>query len=135
RRWSENLADVAIALMTLAVTAAFMLGFNYPSWISGFPSILNRAVFGLALMTGVWHWLMGVWKQQLDDGKPWTTAGRLIRCLRRVGFLVGCTAALMSLHLSFWPSLPEVIERDNSTLRWIGALAANGLLLGALLFS
>jgi len=97
-----------------------------------FASVFNRAVLALAVMTGFWHWLAGVWKQQLDNGQSWTTAGRLIRPSERVGYLVGATGVLVALHLAFWPRLPYVDITDASTSRWVWGLLANGLLILAL---
>ncbi len=136
RRWNEVLADAAFGLITLAVVSACMFGMSWPVWTTtGYASIFNRAVLGFAVMTIFWHWLAAVWEQQLDEGRPWTTAGRLIRVARRVGFLSGAAGLLMSLHLAFWPSLPYVIDRDASRARWIWGPIANGLLVVALLLS
>ncbi len=136
REWNENVADAGLALITLGVVSLCMWGMAWPVWSPAvYEEILNRALIGLAIMTGLWHWLVGVWKQQLDHGEAWTTAGRLIRTARRVGFLIGCTAVLVAVQLAFWPRLPFVIEREMTAARWGWGLAANGLLLLALLHS
>src|SRR5207244_6798707 len=66
-------------------------------------------------------------------GQPWTTAGRLVRTARRVGFLIACTAVLISIQLTFWPWRPDIVNTDNSMRRWIGGMGGNALLLFALL--
>ncbi len=131
-RWNENLADEGLALITLGVVSLCMVGFDRAIW-PNLASILNRAVVGLAVMAWFWPWLARVWTQQLDNGRAWTTAGRLIRTLRRVGFLTACTGVLLSLQLMLWPTYHWVLDPDMSRGRWIGAFAANGLLLLAIL--
>jgi len=134
RQWEENLADAGLALITLGVVSLVMnLGPRTPGWrTSDYVEAFNRALVALAIMTWLWHWLAGVWKQQLDAGRPWTPAGRLIRTSQRVGFLVGATAVLVSIHMSFWPKLPFVDDPDTGTSRWIWGLGADGLLIGVL---
>ena len=99
RRWNENLADAGLALITLGVVSSCMIGFSRPVWSArGYADILNRALLGLAVMTAVWHWLARVWEQQLDNNRPWTTTGKLVRTARRVGFLIAATGVLIGLH-------------------------------------
>jgi len=90
--------------------------------------VFNRALLGLALMTGLWYWLAGVWHQQLDNDQPWTTTGRLVRTAQRVGYMTGALALLVSFHLSLWPQLSYAHTVDAEGWRWGWGLAANGLL-------
>lgn len=131
RRWNENFADIGLALITLGVVSLTMFGLpSLPNTTgSYYTAIFGRIIIGLAIMTWFWHWLARVWEQQLDNGQPWTTAGRLIRVARRVGFIIAAIAVLVSIHLSLWPTLRFVIDQDNTTSRWVWGLAANGLLI------
>jgi len=131
RRWNENLADAGLALVTLGVVSLMMISFSLPAYWTpaAIAEVFNRVLVGLAVMTGLWYWLAGFWRQQLDDGRPWTTAGRLIRTSQRVGYLVGATAVLISFHLALWPRFAYVGDLDNSTRRWVWGLSANGLLI------
>jgi len=134
RRWNENYADAGLGLITLAVLSLFMLGApdirgSKPEY---FAAVFSRGLLGLAIMTGFWHWLSGVWHQQLDNGVAWTTAGRLIRPCRRLGFLLGAIGVLVSCQLAFWPELPNVHIKDNSVGRWIWGLLGNLMLMAAL---
>lgn len=135
RRWEENLADAGIGLMSLAVVSACMFGI--PASVQEQPDalyaeIFNRALIGLAVMTWFWHWLAGVWHQQLDDGQAWTTAGRLIRTSHRVGYLLGAVGVLIAVHLAIWPRLPQVIIADDHLWRWVVGLGGHTLLFLAL---
>ncbi len=135
RRWEEGLADVALGLITLSIVSLPMAWLPVPlrPMPQYFAELFNRAIFGLAVMTAVWHWLAGVWEQQLDDGQPWTTTGRLIRNSLRMGYLSAATAVLVSLHLAFWPRISAVVaDLDNSPWRWSLGLAACLLTLLAL---
>lgn len=134
RRWNENFADAGLGLLTLGVLSLLMIGApdirgNKAEY---FAAVFSRALLGLGIMTAFWHWLARVWDQQLDGGQAWTTAGRLIRCCRRLGFLLGAIGVLVSLQLAFWPELPNVHVRDNSLGRWIWGLLANLILIAAL---
>jgi hypothetical protein len=138
RRWEENLADSGLALITLAVVSLFMRFMPVPAYASPnafFAEIFNRAMMGLAVMTWVWYWLASVWTQQLDQGRAWTTTGRMIRIAERVGYLVATTAVLVAIHLAAWPKLKYVYITDMERFRWVEGLIGYGLLIGALLTS
>jgi hypothetical protein len=134
RAWDENLADTGLGLITLAVVSLLMLSIPeaQPNRASYFAAVFSRAILGLAVMTAFWNWLARVWEQQLDNGEAWTTAGRLIRPCRRVAFILGATAVLVSAHLAFWPKLPWVDTTDNTLGRWVWGLVANVILLAVL---
>jgi len=135
RRWEANLGEIAIGLVTLGLVSLTLNIVPRPMEPSPeyFAWLFNRTLFGLAAATWLWHWLADVWHQQLDHGQPWTTTGRLIRIVQRIGYLCGVTGVLVSLHLSFWPRFPVVNILDNTVPRWIGGLSANGLLILALI--
>lgn len=136
RRWDENLADAALAAITLSIVALCMFGLPQPEFYNPaekYAEIFNRAIIGLAVMTWFWHWLGAFWMQQLDEGRPWTTAGRLIRTSRRVGFLIAAAAVLIAASLAFWPRRSFVSAPDNDLYRWIMGAIAYTLLFGALL--
>jgi hypothetical protein len=135
REWEENLADVGLALMTMGVVSLVALWRPVATSESDhFAEIINRAMIGLAIMAAFWHWLGDVWKQQLDQGQAWTTAGRLIRPTRRVGYLVAATGLLVSMNLAMWPLL-HFAGPDHSAWRWVWGLAGNLLLTAAIGFA
>jgi hypothetical protein len=134
RQWDENLADLGLALVTLAVVSlAALWRPAAPSDAAYFAEIFNRALLGLAIMAAFWQWLAEVWSQQLHEGRPWTTAGRLIRPTRRMGYLVAATGLLVSANLAMWPLLPFV-GPDHSAWRWSWGLTADTLLVLALMY-
>lgn len=121
RQWNENLADAAAGLATLAVTAMFICLASEPQreLADRFPVYFNMAVVGMALMTALWHWLARFWKQQLLDGEPWTTTGRMIVIARRFGFIVAGLTIVVALQLAVWPLLPMVHVTDDSAGRLV----------------
>lgn len=128
-RWSENIADTAIALATLAVVALVMVGDWAPRRTpADYPALFNRAVFGLAVMCWLWYWLSCVWQQQLHDGRAWTAAGRMIPVAQRVAYLLGAVGVLAAFELAAWPRFTRVTDPDRSMARWIAGPAAIGLL-------
>ena len=136
RRWEENMAELGLSLVALSVISALMPHFDSPSWTPiAFGDVFNRALIGLAIMSGFWHWLAGVWSQQLDDGRAWTTTGRLIHTTERVGYILGTFAVLMSAQLAFWPIYPGVENLDNSTSRWVLGTLGYAMTFAALGFS
>ena len=48
--------------------------------------VLSGSVIGFVIAGGYLIWLARFWNQQLDAGKAWTTAGRLIPSARRLGY-------------------------------------------------
>lgn len=137
RRWDENLADLGVGLLSIGIASlplVVLRSSQEPSWL-WFANVFNGLVIGLAMAVAFWHWLAGVWDQQLDDGRAWTTAGRLVRNARRVGFLCGATGVLVSLQLAFWPRFPRVEGLDDSTSRWFFGVGGDLLLVLALTYS
>jgi hypothetical protein len=137
RRWNSNLGDLGLSLISVGIVSVPMRFPMEASQNAGalFAEIFNRALIGLAVATAFWHWLMQVWHQQLDDGRAWTTAGRLLGSARRTGYLCGATGVLVGFQLALWPLLPEVTILDHSAWRWSLGLAGNGLLVLALVYA
>ena len=137
RSFSENMADAAMALMSLAVCAAAVsLVPGEPlSMAERYPMVFNAVLIGLAVMTWLWHFLAGVWEQQLCDGQAWTTAGRLIPCAKRFGFMVGALGVWIGLLMAVWPRLPRIPATDDTLGRFAAGIAGNLILLLALMSS
>jgi len=133
RSWNENLAETAMALTTLAAVSASFIGVHRPDRSPNtYPVLFHRALLGLAVMTWFWPWLAAVWRQQLDRGRPWTTAGRMIPAMQRVGFLVATIAVLVALTLATWPQRIDVTDLDRSPERWFHGLLGITLVFLAL---
>ncbi|RJP36387.1 MAG: hypothetical protein C4547_07505 [Phycisphaerales bacterium] len=135
RRWSRDLADigmilVSFSLVSLAVTVAPDSG---GPWADRYPAIFNAILIGLAAAAWMWSWLAAVWKQQLDDGRAWTTAGRMIPYAERISFMVACLALLTSALMAVWPRLPTIATMDNTFGRFTAGLAGDLFLLWVVL--
>jgi len=137
RRWEENLADLGIGLISVGIASLPLLGVAIPEHVAApwFANVFARLVIGLAIATVFWHWLASVWDQQLDNGRAWTTTGRLIRIVQRVGFLCGAAGVLVAMQLAFWPRFPGVQGLENTVGRWLWGTSAHVLLMGALTFA
>ncbi|MFQ6048203.1 MAG: hypothetical protein ACE5K7_02440, partial [Phycisphaerae bacterium] len=139
RRWSLNLAEVGVANMTLAgaVLPIVLWPIDTARELSPqVPVLLNGVLFGLAGMAWLWHWLAGVWRQQLDDGRAWTTAGRLVSVNLRVGFMVGALGVMLALLMAIWPRFGlQVATADNSPQCWATGIAGCLLLVVVLAWS
>ncbi len=78
-------------------------------------------------------WLAGVWEQQLDDqGRAWTTTGRLIPLAKRGSFAAGAFGVLFALQMGVWPALDQVEGFDDSAARVVWGSAGMVLLMAAL---
>ncbi len=135
RRWNENLADAGLALITIGVVAFFIQLAPPSGRAPTYAEHFCRAMVGLTVMAFIWHWLAGVWVQQLDNRKAWTTTGRMIRTAQRVGYLVAATAVLIGFQLALWPRSEYVTETDDSLARWIWGLGGYTLLVLMLTFA
>ncbi len=76
RRRSNALGAAGLAMGSAAVLTVPI------AWL---PSSPANAMLGAALAGMHMLWLARFWQQQLDDGRPWTTTGRLISAARRLG--------------------------------------------------
>lgn len=145
RVWHGLLADATLWLVTQAVcgvavlaatswaameTTAFVQGMRPGANTSErFPVVFAAIMVGLAL-TSVWFtWLASIWRPQLDEGRAWTTEGRLIPALGRFAFLDLALALVVGAVLTFWPQQPTVSASDDSLNRVIGGLAAHLLVV------
>lgn len=135
RHWSVLLADGAMGLITLAVCCgltAFVP--SEPRELAArSPMTLNAITFGLAAMAWTWSWLSRVWEQQLDDGRAWTTAGRLVSPARDFSFLVAAVALTLALLMAGWPLIPGIAALDSSRGRILFGVAGHLLLLLSIL--
>jgi len=131
--WNVNLAEVGIGTATLAgaVLAIVVWPVDTSRELAPqIPVLLNTVLFGLIFMTWLWHWLARFWRQQLLDGRAWTTAGRLVPVVLRVGFMTGALALMLSLLMGLWPEMGLYVStRDASVGRWIWGVLANVALI------
>ena len=98
RRRSNALGELGVALT--AATAYTVPG-------AGLPRSAANGLFGCAL-AGVWMlWLARFWHQQLNQEKPWTTAGRLIPLARQLSHTLAGAEVLMAGLLIVLPATPR----------------------------
>lgn len=134
--WHPNLAETAMALLTLAVVAASMIGVSHESRLTAdYPAILRRVLVSAAVMVFFWHWLSLFWRQQLDDGLAWTTSGRMIPISLRCGFMVAAIGTYIAFQLAAWPAVGVPPDADASRHSWAYGLIAIAMLVLALLFA
>lgn len=125
RRWSGNTTGLGIALVTLAAVvlaclfATRLAGLTASTeYVQRIPILDGAMLCGLLVMVPLWSWLAGVWDQQLLDGQPWTTTGRMIPHTRRAAFLLSALAALIAFRMALWPRLVAATVEDVSMARW-----------------
>ncbi len=131
RRWSPNTAGLGMALVTLAaVAAACALAVPFCSddatfeYAERMPVLYTAILLALWVMMGVWHWLSRLWEQQLLDGQPWTTAGRMIPYAVRTAEFLAAIGVLVAFRMTLWPTLGISPNEDNSVARIVvGGLA------------
>ncbi len=135
-RWNRGLADAGMALVTLAVCGVATL--FVPSQPRGlddrFPLVFNALVFALAVMVWLWTWLSGVWEDQLDNGRPWTTTGRLVAPAVDFAFRIAAIALIIAFVLAAWPKLRGIAAADNTLARMGCGVAAHLVLVLAFLW-
>ncbi len=91
RRRSNGLGEMGLALVAVSIVTAAL------AWLPASPvnGLLGLTAAGLLLL-----WLARFWHQQLDGGRPWTTAGRLIPTARSLSYAAaGGLLAMAALHL------------------------------------
>ena len=135
RQWNGALADLAMALVTLAACALLTtLVPSQPRTLDErYPMVFNAIVFALAIMTWLWSWLAGVWTQQLDHGTAWTTTGRLVEPAVEFSFQASAAGLVIAVLMAGWPRLPGIIATDDSPGRLLMGIGAHFLLLLAVL--
>ncbi|HWL94520.1 MAG TPA: hypothetical protein VNT79_13425 [Phycisphaerae bacterium] len=135
RRWSANTAGLGMSLVSLgAVLAACAAGTLFGdqseagTYAERMPLIFNAALLGLVVMIFLWRWLADVWEQQLLEGTPWTTTGRMIPHARKMSFYLGTIAVLVAFQMALWPRRGLTPDEDNS----IGRMIAGAFVLALL---
>ncbi len=136
--WSRTVAELALSLWTvslagLAATTAQQV-ISPRASIEQLPAVHTGVVVGLAGASLLWFWLAGLWRQQLRDGRAWTTTGRLIPLAERVGFMAASLAVLVGAKLAIWPRMPYG-SADNSATRLVVGSVTYGLLMGICLWA
>lgn len=136
-RWSANLADIAMALVTLGVASlAMVLVPSKPIELGArFPMIFNGLMIALTAMSCFWVWISKVWRQQIDGEHMWTAAGRLAPLSERFAFFVACLALVMGSLMAIWPRLRPISHADDSLGRVSAAVAGHLFLVLTLLWS
>lgn len=137
RRWSVNLADTGMGLVTLAA-ASLAVAFvpSEPVALEArFPVVFNAYMFALAIMSWFWVWVGRVWRQQIDNGRAWTAGGRLAPLSERFAFFVACLALVLGSLMAIWPRLRPIATLDDSLGRVAAAVAAHLLLVLVLLWN
>lgn len=131
RRWSGNTAGLGVALTTLGLVAlACLLATLFVSqdarteYARRIPVMDNAVLLALAVAILLWSWLTGFWNQQLSNGRPWTTAGRMIPFADRAAFLLSALAALVAFRMALWPRQVLASVEDNSPGRMVAGLLA-----------
>lgn len=132
-----HLAEAAMGLTSFAICSLATLAVpSKPTALAErYPMIFNAMIVGFAAATSVWTWLASVWEQQLDDGRAWTTTGRLISHAKRFAFLNAALALLVSVVMAIWPRWPTVATMDDSFGRLTAGFSANLFLLLVMLWS
>lgn len=85
---AHRAASISGGGVGLALAAATLVciceHYVWPAW----PGVAIGAAVAAAWM----FWLAAFWRQQLHDGRPWTTTGRLIAAARYVGAVAAISA-------------------------------------------
>lgn len=83
-RWRSNaIGELGLVLMAGVVVSAGA------AWL---PGGVAGEVLGWTLASLWLQWLARFWHQQLDEGRPWTSAGRLIPLARRLSYVAAAGA-------------------------------------------
>lgn len=129
--WSRSLADLGLGAfgLGLANVALVFAPTNSAELAARFPAMFNAMLIGIALAVLIYGWMSIVWRQQLDDGVAWTTAGRLIPATRQVAFFLGVIALLIGLLMAIWPTLVDIATMDDSFGRVISGVAGYLLMM------
>jgi hypothetical protein len=135
-RWNRGLADIGMALVTVAVcaVATVFIPAEPTALEDRFPLIFSTLIIALAVMAWLWTWLSKVWKDQLDQGRAWTTTGHLVAPAVDFSVQVAAIALIIAFALAAWPKLRGISIADDSFARVGFGLAAQLLLLLVLLW-
>ena len=119
RRRSDGMGELGIVLLGLGIVTAGS-AWVLPGW--------GGALLGCGLAGVYLLWLARFWEQQLLEGRPWTTAGRLIPIARRLG----CAAAPACFGLAVGAALSAGTPTGQTVWR-SGVTAVLCLLLASML--
>jgi hypothetical protein len=103
----DNRLEAALAgmvLITLSIVSLFLVATGANSRSS--QTIFNLALIMVAYMAFHWIWLGCVWQQQILNGKPLTTAARLVPLTKHVGIMMLGFATLLGIKQALWPIRP-----------------------------
>ncbi len=89
-RGSAALGELGLILVCESIVTGVL------AWL---PTAPAGGLLGMAVAGGYMLWLARFWNQQLQDGRPWTTAGRLIPIARRLSYAV---AAGQAFFVALW---------------------------------
>ncbi|MBX3394412.1 MAG: hypothetical protein KF841_03495 [Phycisphaerae bacterium] len=135
RRWSANTAGLGMGLVSLAIVtvacaaASLLLPTNeYRTYADRMPILFNAILFALSIMIWLWAWLSRVWDQQLLDGIPWTTTGRMIPYARRTSFFLAAISLLVAYQMTLWNTRALGSHTDDGVYRMVFGPLAIGLL-------
>lgn len=121
-------ALAGMVMMTLSFVSFFLVLTGAHSHSS--QTILNLALIPVAYMAFHWIWLGCVWQQQILNGKPLTTAARLVPLTKHVGIMMLGFATLLGIKQALWPIMP-VGSFDNAPSRLILIGVFSLVLLGS----
>ncbi|MHC5111160.1 MAG: hypothetical protein ACYTHJ_14925 [Planctomycetota bacterium] len=94
-----------------------------------YPGIFGALIVGLAAASLFWSWLYGVWQQQLNEGRSWTVAGRLIPQTVRFSYMSAALALVVATLLACWPRITGISATDDSMMSMVSGLATNLFLI------
>ena len=137
RTWTGYLADAAMGLVSLSLCAAVVSAAPLRETLlaSLYPVVFGAMMVGFAMTASIWTWLSGVWHQQLDNGKAWTTTGRLLPYAKRFAFFNIALGLLVGSLLAVWPRIPGIAATDDTFAAVTSGLGANLFLLLVALWS
>jgi hypothetical protein len=123
--WSRSLADLGLGAFGLGMANAALIfaPAGGADLATRFPGIFNAMIIGFAFAVLSCGWMSLVWRQQLDNGIAWTTAGRLIPATRQVAFFLGVIGLLIGVLMAVWPTMNDVGTMDFSFGRIVSGMS------------
>jgi hypothetical protein len=109
-------ALAGMVMITLAMVSLLLVLTGACAYSS--QTILNLALTAVAYMSFHWIWLGWMWEQQILNGKPLSTAAKLVPLTKHVGIMMLGFATLLGIKLSLWPIMP-IGSDDNTSSRLI----------------
>ncbi len=135
RRWHRVRAELAMGLITLGacLLATAFVPNDTQDLQERYPMLFNAMLVALAVMAWLWGWLSGVWRQQLDDGKAWTTTGHMVGPAADFAFQAAGVGLIVALLMAAWPRMDAIGTGDDSMGRMLFGIGGHLLLILALL--